>query len=67
MIVVGTSAEVFPANQLPFTAKEHGAYIIECNTEPTDFTRLITDAYLEGPAGEVMPKLADRTKELLKT
>jgi len=66
MIVVGTSAEVFPANQLPFTAKEHGTYIVECNTEPTDFTRLITDAYLEGPAGEVMPELLNRAKALLE-
>ena len=59
MIVVGTSAQVYPAAALPHAAKENGAFIIECNTEPTDFTRSITDAFLEGPAGEVLPKLVE--------
>ena len=31
--------------------------IIEANIERTDFTRTITDAFLEGPAGETLPKL----------
>jgi len=65
MIVVGTSAQVFPAAELPFTAKDRGAFIIECNTEPTDFTRLVTDAFLEGPAGETLPKLVKNVKALL--
>ncbi len=63
MIVVGTSAQVFPAAELPFMAKERGAFIIECNREPTDFTRLITDAFLEGPAGETLPALVAAAKE----
>lgn len=57
LIVVGTSAQAFPAAALPFAAKQHGAYIIECNTELTDFTATVTDAFLEGPAGETLPKL----------
>lgn len=65
MIVVGTSAQVFPAAELPFTAKERGAFIIECNTEPTDFTRLVTDAFLEGPAGETLPTLVAAVKQRL--
>ena len=65
MIVIGTSAQVFPAAQLPFTAKEHGAYIIECNTEPTDFTRLVTDAFLEDPAGETLPELVKSVRNCL--
>jgi len=66
MIVIGTSAQVFPAAELPFTAKDRGAFIIECNTEPTDFTRLITDAFLEGPAGETLPKLVQIVKDRLE-
>ncbi len=62
MIVIGTSAQVFPAAELPFTAKEHGAFVIECNTEATDFTRLITDVFLEGPAGETLPELVKNVK-----
>ena len=65
MIVVGTSAQVFPVAELPFTAKEQGAYIIECNTEPTDFTRLVTDAFLQGPAGETLPELVNSVQRLL--
>lgn len=57
MIIVGTSAQVFPAARLPYTAKEHGAYIIEANTEETDFTRRVVDVFLQGPAGQTLPKL----------
>ncbi len=65
MIVVGTSAQVFPAAELPFTAKERGAYIIECNTEPTDFTRLVTNTFLEGPAGVTLPALVTAVQKRL--
>ena len=57
VIVVGTSAQVFPAAGIPFMAKEHGATIIECNLEPTDFTKSITDIFLEGPSGTTLPAL----------
>lgn len=57
VIVVGTSAQVYPAAQLPFTAKENGAFVIECNLEETDFTRTVTDVYLEGKAGTTLPRL----------
>lgn len=57
MIVVGTSATVYPAAHLPVIAKQRGAFIIEANIEKTGFTRTITDAFLEGPAGETLPRL----------
>lgn len=63
MIVVGTSAQVYPAAGLPYAAKDNGAYIIECNMEPTDFTHRITDAFLEGPAGEMLPKLVELVRQ----
>jgi NAD-dependent deacetylase len=59
LIVVGTSAQVFPAAALPLTAKQNGAHIIECNRERTDFTATVTDAFLEGPAGETLPRLME--------
>jgi NAD-dependent deacetylase len=59
LIVVGTSAQVYPAASLPYTAKQWGAYIIECNTMETDFTRTITDIFLEGPAGQTLPRLLE--------
>ncbi len=57
MLVVGTSAEVYPAAQVPHTAKYAGAYIIEVNPEHTAFTSTITDAFLQGPAGHMLPAL----------
>lgn len=63
LIVVGTSAKVYPAASLPFLAKENGATIIECNIEPTSFTQVITDYFLEGCAGETLPKLVDYVTE----
>lgn len=66
LIVVGTSAQVYPAARLPMLAQQNGAYIIEANTEKTDFTRSITSAFLQGPAGETLPKLVDTIRELAK-
>lgn len=62
VIIVGTSAQVYPAAAIPVTAKRAGAFVIEANIEPTDFTRSITDAFLEGPAGETLPKLVEMVK-----
>ncbi len=62
VIVVGTSATVYPAAEIPALAKRHGAYIIECNLEPTDFTPYITDAFLQGPAGKTLPYLLDTVR-----
>jgi len=59
VIIVGTSAQVYPAAELPYTAKKRGALIIEANLEETDFTRDITDIFLQGKAGETLPKLAE--------
>ncbi len=59
VIIVGTSAQVYPAAELPYTAKKRGAFIIEVNLEETDFTRDITDIFLQGKAGETLPKLAE--------
>jgi NAD-dependent deacetylase len=58
VIIVGTSAQVYPAAELPYAAKENGAFIIECNVEPTDFTNTITDVFIEGRAGTTLPALA---------
>lgn len=60
LIVVGTSATVYPAASLPYLAKEGGATVIECNTEPTAFTNTVTDFFLQGPAGLTLPELVRR-------
>jgi NAD-dependent deacetylase len=57
MLIIGTAGEVSPANQIPIIAKEKGATIIEINLEPSLYTKRITDIFIQGKAGEVLPKL----------
>jgi NAD-dependent deacetylase len=56
MLVIGTSAAVVPASYLPRTAKQHGAVIVEINLETTDLSRRVTDYFLQGSAGQVLPQ-----------
>lgn len=53
---IGTSAEVYPAAQLPLSAREAGAYLVEINPTPTHLTPLADTAIL-APAGQVLPEL----------
>ena len=54
---VGTSAQVFPAAQLPGIAKQHGAYVVEVNIEPSAAAGKAHEVLL-GKAGEILPTLA---------
>jgi NAD-dependent deacetylase len=56
--VVGTSAIVYPAAGLPLAAKRAGAFLVEVNPEPTPLSDAC-DVTLRGPAGEVLPVIAD--------
>ncbi|MGC9318538.1 MAG: SIR2 family NAD-dependent protein deacylase [Armatimonadota bacterium] len=58
MLVIGTSATVQPAASLPVLAQREGATLVEVNPEPTALTGVV-DLELRGPAGEIMPELAD--------
>ena len=62
MLVIGTSAIVFPAATLPMTAKERGAVIIEINKEPSAMTDSISDYLIQGPAGEIIPAIVQELK-----
>jgi len=53
---IGTSTQVYPAAQLPFTAQQNGAFIIEINPEPTPFSSK-ANLSLRDQAGEILPKL----------
>lgn len=54
MLTIGTSAEVVPANILPWEAKRSGAKIIEVNLERTNLTDEITDIFLKGSASQIL-------------
>jgi NAD-dependent deacetylase len=57
VLVVGTSAVVYPVAGLPQHAKRRGARVIEVNVEDTPLTAH-ADAVLRGPAGEILPAVA---------
>ncbi len=57
MLIIGTAGEVSPANQMPMIAKNNGAKIIEINLEPSYYTSRISDCFLQGKAGEILPLL----------
>jgi NAD-dependent deacetylase len=56
MLIVGTSAVVYPAAGLVETARASGAGVIEINLEPTPVSGII-DVGLYGKAGEILPQL----------
>lgn len=55
---IGTSSVVYPAAALPQVAREHGAYVVEINSEPTPLTQYASEL-LQGRAGEILPALVD--------
>jgi NAD-dependent deacetylase len=53
---IGTSAEVYPAAQLPRMARQHGAYVVEVNVQPSAAANSAHEILL-GKSGEILPKL----------
>jgi len=64
VLVIGTSAVVYPAATIPITAKERGAIVIEINTEPTPLTNQISDYLICGSAGETIPAIVEEVKKV---
>ena len=56
MLVVGTSAQVYPAAGLVPYAQHNAAAVIEVNLEATSFSDSI-DLCLRGPAGDILPQI----------
>lgn len=57
MLVVGTSATVFPASGLPILARRTGSRIVEINTTRTALSDQVAHFSLRGSAGEILPAL----------
>ncbi|MGZ3559881.1 MAG: NAD-dependent protein deacylase [Thermodesulfobacteriota bacterium] len=64
VLVIGTSALVYPAASIPITAKERGATVIEINMERTPLTDQISDYLIPGSAGEIIPAILGEVKRL---
>jgi NAD-dependent deacetylase len=54
--IVGTSAVVYPAASLIYSAKQSGAYLIEVNVEETEISGIVDKSFF-GLSGEVLPAL----------
>jgi NAD-dependent deacetylase len=65
LLVVGTSAEVTPANTIPYTAKMAKAEIIEINLMPTVLTGTLTDIFLQGKASEIVTELVQEVERMM--
>ncbi len=66
LFTVGTSGIVQPAASLPSAAKQHGAFVVEVNIEPTELT-FVCDEHIRGKSGEVFPLIIKKIKELRGT
>jgi NAD-dependent deacetylase len=55
-LTVGTSALVQPAASLPIVARQHGALVIEINSDTTLLTSQV-DYSFRGPSGALLPEL----------
>jgi len=65
LLVLGTSAMVWPAAGAPYEAKRQGARLIEINPT-TNAYRDITEVYIKDLSGRAMPQIVDKVKELLR-
>ncbi len=63
ILVVGTSGVVMPAGMLPSIVKEGGGVVIEVNVSPSAIT-WVADVFIEGRAGEVLPRLVEKVGRL---
>ncbi len=63
MLLVGTSAVVYPAAQFPIDVKRAGGALIEVNPNETPLTEL-SDVVVRGNAGESLPAIVQRLREV---
>jgi len=63
LFTVGTSGIVQPAASLPPAARQHGAFVVEINIEPTELT-FVCDEHIRGKSGEALPVIVKKIKEL---
>lgn len=59
MLVIGTTAEVMPAGQMPLIAKSNGATIIEINPSRSNLTDSVTDIFIQGKASVILNRILD--------
>lgn len=58
-LIIGTTGQVMPACHIPYVAKNNFCKIIEVNLDPSSYTPMITDIFLQGKATEIMKQLME--------
>jgi len=64
LLVIGTSAQVTPACDIPLISRRKGAVIIEINPEETFLTRTITDLHIRESASLAVSRLLEEIREI---
>ncbi len=59
--VIGTSAVVYPAANIPLIAKSNHKFVVEINIEPTEISPLV-NVSLIGKAGKILPQILEELK-----
>lgn len=67
LLVVGTSAEVSPACDIPHLAKRQGALVVEINPEETVLTRSLATIHLREGAGKALSGILSEIREIRET
>ena len=62
MLVIGTSAVVSPACDIPLIAKRARAMVVEINLEETQLTRFISDWIIKGSASHILSRILGEIK-----
>ncbi len=65
LLVIGMSAQVAPACDIPLLSKRSGAVIIEINPEETLLTGSVTDLYIRENAGYAVSRLFEEIRGFL--
>ncbi len=63
MLVVGTSAQVYPAAQLPYEVKRNGGMVIELNLEETPLTHSLPTLFVGGSASQTLTSIVEKVEE----
>jgi NAD-dependent deacetylase len=57
MLVIGTSANVYPAAEMPLLTLHSGGRVLEINLEKTPLTHKVAELTIFAPADEVLPEI----------
>ena len=65
VLVIGTSGVVYPAAYIPLIVRDSGGAIIDINPDRDAYSGT-ADLYIQGRAGEVLPRIVERVRKLVE-